>query len=402
MTDQEVRFRHIPELDGIRGLAVLLVFVHHAFYAMAPSGAGIVHQIHSFARYGMFGVDVFFVLSGFLITSLLFGDRARPHFYQNFYWKRALRILPLFFVSLAALGIADPHARKYVLLSLLFVVNFANLFHVNPYIGPFWTLAIEEQFYLVWPQLSRAFAARRLQVLAVAIWLGSTLLRLGSTFTHHHNFTQTQFRLDGLALGAALASTVYLHKIQYASIVIRTTWRRRMHLSLLAPGCLILALGVQGESIRIIGRDRGESLVISGVILCTAGLIAHAVATSRSPALALLRTRTLAFFGAISYAFYLTHIYALRLYDRWHGPLQPGDTPALFERALAAFLITVAVCLIARYAIELPAHNLRRHVLQPEPALQKKKPPRPDEQRMAPADMRVPALRSDALPPSGS
>ena len=103
-------------------------------------------------------------LSGFLITSLLIKDRESAAYYHDFYWKRALRILPVYLLCLAGVLLFVPGSARFALLALLFVANFARVFHVQPE-GPFWSLAIEEQFYIFWPTL-----VRRRSVEAIGWW----------------------------------------------------------------------------------------------------------------------------------------------------------------------------------------------------------------------------------------
>ena len=140
----KTKLPHFRELDGLRGLAALGVFVHH-FFRVAGE-----HPLQSWPRfltwamaissYGAHGVDVFFVLSGFLITCLLLIDRGRTDYFHNFYWKRALRILPVYLVHLTLTEVILGHAWGYIFLGLLFLVNFGGRLHVDP--GPAWTLSI--------------------------------------------------------------------------------------------------------------------------------------------------------------------------------------------------------------------------------------------------------------------
>ena len=375
------RFQHIRELDGLRGLAVLMVFFHHAIStSISPQNwPPFIQHLHAISRYGANGVDIFFVLSGFLITSLLFGDRDKPAYLHNFYWKRILRIGPLFVLTLLLVALINPAARSYVVLSLLFVVNYANLFHVSAFEGPFWTLAIEEQFYLVWPQLTRRFAVERLQAIAIAICCITPVLRLLSVLSPHHNFFQTQFRADGLALGAVLACQVFLHKLQVTPAVgnprlrgpkpppaatPQALWFRKTFLRITLPAALLLAVSVSGWPIAFLRNDVANGLVISASILLTYSVIGYAVCYPRSIALACLRSEILCFFGLISYCFYLGHLYILRIYDHWVGDLAAGDVTALFMRSLAALVLTTCACLLARYLVELPAQRLRPFVLR--------------------------------------
>jgi peptidoglycan/LPS O-acetylase OafA/YrhL len=199
--------KNIPELNGLRGVAVLAVFFHHAFYATLGSTltvrwgllAGLSARLF---QYGDAGVDLFFVLSGFLITSLLFRDRQNPAFYRDFYWKRALRIGP---VLLVALGITLAlHEFKYALLSLFFLANFGAPLHIFG-TAPFWSLAIEEQFYLLWPTAVRRLRPDRIAVYAACVAGSSFALRCAFGFMGHSNYHLTPLRCDGLALGAMLA-----------------------------------------------------------------------------------------------------------------------------------------------------------------------------------------------------
>lgn len=139
--DRSDRFGHIRALDGIRGIAYLLVLGHHCFSVGLPPGSWplgdqVLIRIFSF---GYLGVDVFFVLSGFLITTLLLMDRRESHYYRNFYVKRAFRILPVFLAVLIIIRAASLCSTRYALLSLFFVANFAYLFHVIAD-GPFWSI----------------------------------------------------------------------------------------------------------------------------------------------------------------------------------------------------------------------------------------------------------------------
>src|SRR5262249_49808445 len=119
------------------------------------------------ASYGMLGVDLFFVLSGFLITGLLLDAKGRPHYFRNFYARRTLRIFPLYYLVLAALFLVLPHlatlpmnletAREHQGWLWAYVANFyiaaQSSWAALSYVSHFWSLAIEEHFYLIWPAL---------------------------------------------------------------------------------------------------------------------------------------------------------------------------------------------------------------------------------------------------------
>ncbi|MEI9981348.1 MAG: acyltransferase [Edaphobacter sp.] len=175
---------HIPALDGLRGLAVLMVFVYHY-------GGGMQSSIRAMRIFGAInkggwtGVTLFFLLSGFLITGILWDSLGEPHWWRNFYARRTLRIFPLYFGTLllvmaaAALVGAFRQAASQIWIPALFLQNMPYLIDQVDHIGSplslfhFWSLAVEEQFYLVWPFLlllqKSQRSARRLCVTVFAL-----------------------------------------------------------------------------------------------------------------------------------------------------------------------------------------------------------------------------------------
>jgi peptidoglycan/LPS O-acetylase OafA/YrhL len=358
---------HIPELDGIRGIAALMVVCHHLFFTSIPDPErwnGIVLLLSRVSHAGGYGVDLFFVLSGFLITSLLVLDRGRPHFYWNFYWKRALRIFPLYLAALLLLAVFAPASWRYTLLSFLFLANFAQVFHVASN-GPFWTLAIEEQFYLVWPRFAARLPAARLDRLALAIVVASPVLRLIAAAFGHHNYEFTFFHADGLALGAMLACEHLRRPGAPGPDAARARALPQGLLALLAAGLsalpVVLSAWLAPESRLLLAAF---ALQITGVSLLAYCVIAAAVRHTGSPLLAVFRSRLLTFFGLISYCLYLANGYVMIVYDRLRGPIQTGDMRQYAIRAATIFAATLVVCILSRYLIELPAMSLRKHVLR--------------------------------------
>jgi peptidoglycan/LPS O-acetylase OafA/YrhL len=157
---------HVPELDGLRGFAVGLVLVRHFW-----PNAGFLSAAAPLADLGWIGVDLFFVLSGFLITGILMDSIGRPDYYQRFYKRRAFRIFPLYYAFLLLMFLFLAFWRQGYYLQRLrsewgsplwFVVYLANF--VSAYsgklvpfgpLGPLWSLQIEEQFYVFFPVLVR-------------------------------------------------------------------------------------------------------------------------------------------------------------------------------------------------------------------------------------------------------
>jgi peptidoglycan/LPS O-acetylase OafA/YrhL len=198
----------IPELDGVRGIAVSLVLLFHL-------------QVPLFGI-GWCGVDLFFVLSGYLITTILLATKDSPRFFRNFYARRVLRIFPLYFSALfvvfcLALPVAERlHVARAVPFSeqlwyWLYLSNWRNASgHILYYLSHFWTLAVEEQFYLLWPFLVFFLGRRSL----IKVCAGSILFCLlaRSALCWNGSLTEllhrgTLFRLDDLAWGGLLALT---------------------------------------------------------------------------------------------------------------------------------------------------------------------------------------------------
>ena len=353
---------HIPELDGIRGLAALAVFCHHVLFTSIarPSAANaILLFLYNVSRLGAFGVDLFFVLSGFLITSLILLDRHKPNFYWNFYWKRALRIFPLYIVSLVCLALLVRSSRPYVVFSALFIANFAPAFHVVAD-GPFWTLAIEEQFYLVWPQLGRRLTVSRLQQLALAVVVACFVLRLGAASLGHHAFRYTFYHCDGLALGAYLACK----RSRQANEVLQQQTGARLKRILFATSALTFSL--LPSLLDLSGRLLmfAEAVQVLAVSTVSYGIVGTAVRYSGSRTLRIFRSNLLTFFGLVSYCLYVSHLYILRGYDYLFGTPQADAPQDLLLRFSVILMTTVAVCMLSRYLIELPAIRLRRFVLR--------------------------------------
>jgi peptidoglycan/LPS O-acetylase OafA/YrhL len=211
------RFGRVPALDGLRGLAVLLVVALHAGLLIEPARGGLLPG-------GFVGVDVFFVLSGFLITSLLVGEHADTGriSFARFYARRGWRLLPALVVLLLAHAAYAAWADiprgtevRSIAAIVLYVSNWAQSYGLDVPGGLIhtWTLAIEEQFYLVWPAavllMLRHLRTRRaiLTVLVVAIAASATLRAWIWAFGAGYPaaYMRTDARADGLLIGAACA-----------------------------------------------------------------------------------------------------------------------------------------------------------------------------------------------------
>ncbi len=157
LDSKELVLKRVPALDGLRGLAILAVVEFH-FAEGLTNASRPESAIYNVFRTGWLGVDLFFVLSGFLITGILSNSKGTPGYFRNFYWRRALRIFPPYYAFLFVFGVLYPLARHRPLdapwwhWTYLTNVAIAAGLPVNS-CSHFWSLAIEEQFYLLWPLL---------------------------------------------------------------------------------------------------------------------------------------------------------------------------------------------------------------------------------------------------------
>jgi len=207
----------LPTLDGLRAIAILLVVPHNLDLIATFDGAQlVVAALHR----GWIGVQLFFVLSGFLITGILLDARDAPDYYRSFFVRRALRIFPLYyatllvlFVLLPALGLVPASFKCDAMVELSYWTYFSNWygpFHQGPDpVSHFWSLALEEQFYFLWPFVIHRRSAGWVMRLCLAIAAASLLLRVvmllaGTPAQAIYQFLVT--RMDALALGGAAAA----------------------------------------------------------------------------------------------------------------------------------------------------------------------------------------------------
>ena len=212
------RGAHLPALDGLRGVAVLAVLVFHLAH-IDGEGGQLERVLLGATRAGWAGVDLFFVLSGFLITGILLDARGGEGYFRTFFARRVLRIFPLHYAYLAVLFLVLPlllpafdrgPGHPGWLWSYLGNVLFAREggFHASPWAAHFWSLAVEEQFYLAWPLVVWLLPPRRLAVACLGIVAGAFALRFAIHHTSYNAtaaYVLTPARMDALALGALVA-----------------------------------------------------------------------------------------------------------------------------------------------------------------------------------------------------
>jgi len=196
---------HMPALDGLRGIAILLVLAHGFDVIQTRGGPG--HDVDLVLDVGWIGVQLFFVLSGFLITGILLDTRSSPHYFRKFWVRRALRIFPLYYGVLLVAALFG-HGSIYL---WTYTNNFATAFgHGDPTFPHFWSLAVEEQFYLLWPLVVWLVARRGVVALSVAL----SALAIASRIYARHRwgyeaaYEFTPCRMDALAIGAGTAALI--------------------------------------------------------------------------------------------------------------------------------------------------------------------------------------------------
>ncbi len=314
--------RRIPAFDGLRGIAILLVFI---FHIKPPSESPLNGKVVDFIFGPLWcGVDLFFVLSGFLITGILADTKQHARYFLNFYARRTVRIFPLYYGVLGALFVVLPLMGMLPIPQLkgllagdyykalwdnqawlwLYLQNFlqARGEHQLPGLGHFWSLAIEEQFYLVWPFLVYFLSSKSMLRLAAAIFVMGLPLRWALL---HYGFDSwairhiTFARVDALAAGACVAllyRNCPLHVLRKLTLPL-------FSVSLIAV--LVLAALVPGMT-----RNSFEVTVWGYTAFAALfSSIIMAILSQQAPAgfLRMLNLRFMTFFGTLSYGIYVFH-----------------------------------------------------------------------------------------------
>ena len=302
---------HIPALDGVRGIAVLLVVLFHTTHLSDASASG--KAVWWLMASGWTGVDLFFVLSGFLITGILLDAKGQRNYFRNFYVRRSLRIFPLYYAALAVSFLLLPPLTATLALDqrittqgavwyLLYLSNFYQLTvaTTHPILGVVWSLAIEEQFYLAWPTLVHASPRKAIVRLCLTVAGIALILRLALTalgLNGEATYVVTFCRMDSLAIGALLAAMLR------TDVATTRRWLRRA----LAFALPVIALMIALPHDALYARVR-DTIGYTALAIAFAGVIFLAVAADpRNVVRRVCSTRALRVLGKYSYAIYLIH-----------------------------------------------------------------------------------------------
>jgi peptidoglycan/LPS O-acetylase OafA/YrhL len=334
------RFRHIPALDGLRAVAVTLVILHHAVGTTRFAGE--------------IGVDVFFVLSGFLITGLLLDEHAAGGVsLRLFYARRAVRLYPalLFMISVVAVAaVVTGQAAHYASHAAIAVTYLSNIdmtvtHHYLEPISHTWSLAMEEQFYLLWPPVLLLLLRRRARprnvIVGLAVVASASLIGFAVS---HPSVTEPSFnpmvRCGGLLAGCALA-VAHMHGLRF----------RRPAL-VAAAGLTLLMIVV----VTLSGVPTLLPLSVPAATAATLLIVGGVVAAPSSRLAQALSTPNMRYVGRLSYALYL-----------WHYPLLALARGTSLPHVIAlplAMAATVAAAVVSDRWVEAPFRRLR-HRLRP-------------------------------------
>jgi peptidoglycan/LPS O-acetylase OafA/YrhL len=367
---------HIPALDGIRGLAILVVTIYR-FGRDIPTTNWAENAFHAAVLVGNSGVDLFFVLSGFLITGILVDARNRPYYLRDFFIRRSLRILPLYFVALVLFlvvipivyGVRHPFQmaveNQFYLWTYLTNVkmSFADSWCFGS-LDHFWSLAVEEHFYLLWPFVIYFCSPRVSLRLALTLAAASALSRIAVAALTPYNVAPdvlTIFRSDALLIGSALALAARhpqaLDRLRIPSLILLVA-------TLIPLGCSML-IGTRLLTI-------SYTLV---ALLCACLLVQLLTSTKQSWLARIFQSTPLRHLGKYSYAMYV-----------FQSPLIPLLAPIVSANAISGFIgsnllgqilyiaimftLTYAVALWSWYGLESHCQNLKVYLTShaPNPA----------------------------------
>ena len=331
---------HVPPLDGLRGIAVLLVL-----WAHVPDdlGGGVVNLLNRVVQPGYLGVDIFFVLSGFLITRILMYERDQNKPLRYFLIRRAFRIFPIYYLLIGLLIFLAP--GEYLFWCATYLSNFVFSFDYtdNP-MRHTWSLCVEEHFYMIWPLIIYFAPRATLRPTAIAVVISGMVLAVmasiyaGQLPLYEMLYRGTPFRATSLALGGVFA----LYEPSIGVGKPRAWW---LSAGFFLPAAAFLAVASAMEN------PWKQSVKMIGFALLSSSIFLAAVGAERlGPKVCVVLSRgPLAYAGRISYGIYLYHFpifYALGVLDE--------QAPASSWLTLQGVALTFVVATVSYYILERP------------------------------------------------
>jgi peptidoglycan/LPS O-acetylase OafA/YrhL len=357
----------------VRGLAIFAVLLDHSAMWQTPI-APVDRVVQAITGSGWVGVDLFFVLSGFLITGILLDAKGGRRYFRNFYARRVLRIFPLYYLVIALVlgaslipAVADhfpwaaSEVRRVQAWYWTYTTNYLIAFHgwaAAPMRSThLWSLAVEEQFYLIWPALVLLADRRLLVKICVGLLIVCPLLRLALFFAHvppRAIVVLTPTRIDTLAFGALLAIAVrspeglerWKRPLKYAAIVC----------ILALVSTLSFRPRLANESPEIVTLGFSLIAVIAGALV--------AFGATRSPGTLghrVLAHPVLRALGRYSYALYVFHFPIIGLLHA--KGLAPDARPALLGSHIPAQVVFTVICFAVSFAIAFGSWHLFEYPL---------------------------------------
>jgi peptidoglycan/LPS O-acetylase OafA/YrhL len=343
--------QYIVQLDGLRGVAILLVMLTHCI--VPPESGWVAWGLRNAVSLGWIGVDLFFAISGYLITAILLRSRSAPHFFRNFYARRLLRIVPLYSLLVIFATIVSP-ALPYgrfgpVWPYLTFTSNLWGLFHrigvlstPSGYslLAHLWSLGIEMQFYLVFPFVVYTLDRRRLRQVLWLVLLVSPLMRwlVNQVIAPGQSYFVTWTRLDALMMGGLFALYSKGEKEHSASLGDRVGKLA----GILIGATLLLWVSRQTNFEKPVFNLIGLTIVDGAAAMTTMSAVLQRGSFFDS----LLQSRPLAGIGRVSYGMYMIHYPLLVLSKDFLAPTRLGQ--GWLGTAVLAFVSMGGSFLLAR------------------------------------------------------
>jgi peptidoglycan/LPS O-acetylase OafA/YrhL len=366
----------LPPLDGVRGMAVLIVVIHNSAWIAGESEQFLLKLTSAIFATGWIGVQLFFVLSGFLITGILLDTKGKPQFFRSFYLRRILRIFPLYYAVVFLVIVVAPlvawspawaegvrHSHRWAY--WLYVQNWVTSSPGIDALSHTWSLAVEEQFYLVWPLIVWLVGRRSLTSICLVSIAGTPLVRLVARLAgvpQSFVYASTIARLDALAAGALVA--VLLREDDGREVLGRWQGRIAAIAGIALLALVVVQRGFNSDELPI--QVIGQSLIA----ILSASLIAFAVEEGPRAARrlqAFLSMDTLRTLGKYSYAMYLFHqpiqqFLTPILGDQVRGADTPWRLVRLATYLLLVLSLTFLAALVSWRVIEKPFLDLKDRI----------------------------------------